>query len=100
MALRLGKALERSTQPLSLSPLEEQSVISVPSSRPLYSNLTRRERDVLHLVAQGLTNAQVADYLSISPRTVNFHLTSIYRKLRVPSRSAATRYALRHHLFG
>jgi DNA-binding CsgD family transcriptional regulator len=62
------------------------------------TRLTKREVEVLRLVAQGLTDSQVAERLVISPRTVNFHLTSIYRKLAVSSRAAATRYAIEHHL--
>ncbi|HLZ55560.1 MAG TPA: response regulator transcription factor, partial [Ktedonosporobacter sp.] len=62
------------------------------------SGLTAREEEVLRLVAQGLTNAQMAERLIISPRTVNTHLTSIYSKIGVTSRSAATRYAIEHHL--
>ncbi len=66
---------------------------------PIYpAGLTAREVEVLRLVAQGLTDAQVAEQLVISPRTVNFHLTSIYGKIGVSSRSAATRYALEHRL--
>jgi DNA-binding NarL/FixJ family response regulator len=60
--------------------------------------LTAREREVLHLVAQGLTDAQVADALVISPRTVNAHLRSIYSKLNIASRHAATHYVLTHAL--
>jgi predicted ATPase/DNA-binding CsgD family transcriptional regulator len=60
--------------------------------------LTAREIEVLRLVAQGLSDAQVAEQLVISPRTVNWHLTSIYSKIHVSSRSAATRYAIEHHL--
>ena len=67
--------------------------------RSLHDDLAQRERDVLRLVAEGLTDIQVAEQLVISPRTVNFHLTSIYRKLQVSSRSAATRYVLEHQLF-
>jgi predicted ATPase/DNA-binding CsgD family transcriptional regulator len=62
------------------------------------AGLTAREREVLLLVAQGLTDAQVAEQLVISTRTVNTHLTSIYGKIRVASRSAATRYAIDHQL--
>ena len=54
--------------------------------------------EVLRLVAQGLTDAQLARQLVISPRTVNWYLTSIYSKLQVSSRSAATRYAIEQHL--
>jgi predicted ATPase/DNA-binding SARP family transcriptional activator/DNA-binding CsgD family transcriptional regulator len=60
--------------------------------------LSAREVEVLRLVAQGLTSAQVAEQLVISPRTVNWYLTVIYSKLGVSSRSAATRYAIEHHL--
>jgi DNA-binding NarL/FixJ family response regulator len=48
---------------------------------------------VLRLVAQGWTDAQIAQELVISARTVNAHLTSIYRKIRVSSRHAAAHYA-------
>lgn len=68
-----------------------------PAPNPL-ENLSRRERDVLRLVGQGLTDAQVAQELILSTRTVSTHLQSVYRKLGVSSRSAATRFALEHHL--
>jgi DNA-binding NarL/FixJ family response regulator len=54
--------------------------------------------EVLGLVAEGLTNAQVAKELFLSSRTVETHLTSIYHKLGVNSRAAATRFALEHGL--
>ncbi|GLV60322.1 serine/threonine protein kinase [Dictyobacter sp. S3.2.2.5] len=60
--------------------------------------LTKRELEVLQLVAQGLTNIQIAEKLVISARTVNWYLTNIYSKLQVSSRSAATRFAFEHHL--
>jgi predicted ATPase/DNA-binding CsgD family transcriptional regulator len=60
--------------------------------------LTTRELDVLTLVAEGRTDAQVAERLVVSLRTVHAHLRSIYRKLDVHTRSAATRYALEHGL--
>jgi DNA-binding CsgD family transcriptional regulator len=60
--------------------------------------LTEREIEVLRCVAQGLTDAQVAERLVISPRTVHSHLNSIYSKLGISSRSAATRYAIEHEL--
>jgi predicted ATPase/DNA-binding CsgD family transcriptional regulator len=59
---------------------------------------TAREVEVLRLVAQGLTDAEIADTLVISPRTVNAHLRSIYSKLNITSRHAATYYAIEHHL--
>jgi predicted ATPase/DNA-binding CsgD family transcriptional regulator len=65
---------------------------------PLHARLTPRELDVLCLLAQGLTSAQVAEQLVIGVVTVNFHVRSIYSRLGVSSRSAATRYAIEHHL--
>jgi predicted ATPase/DNA-binding CsgD family transcriptional regulator len=66
---------------------------------PAYPNdLTEREMEVLRLVARGLTDAQVAESLVISPRTVNAHLRSIYSKLNITSRHAATLFALEQHL--
>jgi DNA-binding NarL/FixJ family response regulator len=53
---------------------------------------------VLRLLAQGWTDAQIAEHLVISVRTVNHHTTSLYSKLGVSSRAAATHYAIEHHL--
>jgi DNA-binding NarL/FixJ family response regulator len=60
--------------------------------------LTERELEVLRLVATGMTNVQIAEHLVISPRTVNAHLNSIYGKIGVATRSAATRFAADHGL--
>jgi len=60
--------------------------------------LTAREVEVLRLVSQGLTDTQVAEQLVLSRHTVNSYLTSIYSKIQVSSRSAATRYAIEHQL--
>jgi predicted ATPase/DNA-binding CsgD family transcriptional regulator len=69
------------------------------SPAPAYPNdLTEREAEVLRLVARGLTDAQVAELLVVSPRTVNAHLRSIYSKLNITSRHAATLFALQHKL--
>ena len=54
---------------------------------------------MLRLVADGLTDPQVAGRLYISPRTVGSHLNSIYRKLGVPSRAAAAKAAVERGLF-
>jgi len=69
------------------------------SPAPAYPNdLTEREVEVLRLVSRGLSDAQVAESLVISPRTVNAHLRSIYSKLNITSRHAATLFALEQHL--
>jgi predicted ATPase/class 3 adenylate cyclase/DNA-binding CsgD family transcriptional regulator len=72
-----------------------------PMTKPSASypdGLTAREVEVLCFIAKGLTDAQIAEQLVISPRTVNTHLTSIYGKIQVSSRAGATRYAMEHHL--
>jgi GAF domain-containing protein/DNA-binding CsgD family transcriptional regulator len=62
------------------------------------AGLTAREVEVLRLVAYGMSDALIAERLVVSLRTVHSHLRSIYRKLGVGSRSAATRWAVEHHL--
>jgi predicted ATPase/DNA-binding CsgD family transcriptional regulator len=62
------------------------------------SELTNREVEVLRLVAAGMTDAQVAEQLVLSVRTINSHLRSIYSKLGVNTRTAASRYAVEHGL--
>ena len=57
------------------------------------AGLTAREVEVLKLVAEGLTNARVAERLYLSPRTVHRHLNSVYRKIGTNSRAAAVRFA-------
>jgi predicted ATPase/DNA-binding CsgD family transcriptional regulator len=62
------------------------------------SELTAREVEVLRLVARGLSDAQIAQILVISPRTVNAHLRNIYSKLGITSRHAATLFAIKQQL--
>ncbi len=69
-----------------------------PPPQPKPYGLTPRELEILRLVAQGLTDAQVAGQLVLSPRTVSKHLQAIYGKLQVSTRSAATRLALEQKL--
>lgn len=66
--------------------------------RGALAGLTAREVEVLRLVARGLTNSQVAQELVLSTLTVNAYLRTIYSKLNVTSRAAATRLALENHL--
>jgi DNA-binding CsgD family transcriptional regulator/tetratricopeptide (TPR) repeat protein len=63
-------------------------------------HLTKRELEVLRLVAEGHTDREVAETLIISPRTVNRHLSNIFVKLDVPGRAAAVAYAIRQSLVG
>ena len=57
--------------------------------------LTPREMDVIRLVAEGLSNKEIGQTLSISPRTVNFHLDNLFAKLGVRSRTEAAIFAMR-----
>ena len=58
--------------------------------------LTRRELEVLGLLARGLSNKEMAAVMWLSDRTVERHITGLYRKIGVARRSEATAYALRH----
>jgi LuxR family transcriptional regulator, maltose regulon positive regulatory protein len=62
---------------------------------PASDGLTRREREVLSRVAEGLTNRQIAERLFVSEHTIHRHVTNILRKLNLPSRAAAAAYAAR-----
>jgi DNA-binding CsgD family transcriptional regulator len=62
------------------------------------SGLSRREIEVLRLVADGRTNRDIASELGISERTVDRHVSNLFSKLDVSTRSAATAYAYEHHL--
>ncbi len=68
-------------------------VESQPSPAPADA-LTGREREVLSLMVEGLTNRQIAKRLEISPYTVNAHIRSIFSKLGVSSRAEAVSYAI------
>jgi DNA-binding CsgD family transcriptional regulator len=81
-----------------LAEYPNQSSGSPKAKTLLPAGLTARETEILRLVAQGLTDHQVAQTLTISPRTVNAHLTSIYHKIGVSSRTSAARFAIEHDL--
>jgi two-component system response regulator NreC len=60
-----------------------------------YETLTDREREVLHLAAEGLTNVEMAARLSLSPRTVENHRANMMRKLGVNNQTELVRYAIK-----
>ena len=60
--------------------------------------LTRREHDVLRLIAAGGSNKSIACELNVSVRTVERHINNLYRKINAQNRADATSYALRKHL--
>ena len=61
-------------------------------------NLTRRELEILRLVAEGSSNSQLGQMLWVTEQTVKFHLSNIYRKLDVTNRTEASRWAQLHGL--
>ncbi|TFH28883.1 MAG: response regulator transcription factor, partial [Myxococcales bacterium] len=61
-------------------------------------NLTPRELQVLRLVATGKTNRMIAEHLQLSEKTIDRHVSNIFNKIDVASRSAATAYAYEHGL--
>jgi DNA-binding NarL/FixJ family response regulator len=87
-----------------LSPRAAEVVLSrMRQPSPMLNNgvapdLSHRELDVLQLVARGMENAEIAEALSISPRTAKNHVSSILAKLGLPSRVQAAIYAVRHGL--
>jgi DNA-binding CsgD family transcriptional regulator/tetratricopeptide (TPR) repeat protein len=103
-ALTLEEAIAEAVQVKArehISPTLAPAPVETPSTSPARGNpfgLTDREIEVLRLVTQGLTTTQIAKQLTISPRTADAHLRSIYRKLEVTSRAAATRSAIEHKL--
>ncbi len=79
--------------PVTTSPVAVVDLVAVADS-----GLTARERSILEAVATGMTTAAISRELWISEHTIKFHLTNIYRKLGVPNRAGAIRYALEHHI--
>jgi predicted ATPase/DNA-binding CsgD family transcriptional regulator len=78
--------------------LEQEATPQQTTLEPYPAGLSAREAEVLGLVASGLTNAEVAETLFLSSRTINWHLSSIYRKLGSHSRTEAARFASEHGL--
>ena len=81
--------------PLSERAVEAYLQRSQAASLDPYDSLTEREREVLHLAAEGLSNPEVATRLSISPRTVETHRANLMRKLGLKTQTDLIRYALR-----
>jgi DNA-binding CsgD family transcriptional regulator len=78
--------------------LTSPTLSQADASRTNRFGLTPRELEVLQLVTLGLTDAQIAKKLVISPRTAEAHVRSFLSKLGVSSRTAATRFAIAHQL--
>jgi DNA-binding NarL/FixJ family response regulator len=76
-----------------LAGVRPSPAVETPPSAPSTGDLTRREVEILQLVAEGHSNAQLARRLWVTEQTVKFHLSNIYRKLDVSNRTEASRWA-------
>jgi two-component system, NarL family, response regulator NreC len=81
--------------PLSERAVEAYMMKSQETSFDAYDGLTDREREVLQLAAEGLSNPDIASRLSISPRTVETHRANLMRKLGLKTQTDLIRYALK-----
>lgn len=90
----LGEGLWVGTPALVQGMMRTPRQIELVSGDELPEPLTARETEVLQMIAQGLANKQVALKLDISEHTVKFHLSSLYAKLNVSSRTEAIRVGL------
>ena len=79
--------------PRGAPPLPLPAAVAAPGDM---HGLSARELEVLRLAAQDLSDPEIADRLSLSPRTVNTHLSNVYQKLGVKGRLGAVLYAIRH----
>ena len=77
------------------SPLVDK-LVSYTHTEPPSPELTTRQRDILRLLQQGLDNQTIAQRLGLSVKTIENHLTRLYRQLNVQSRLEAVNYAMRH----
>lgn len=100
----LLEAIRATSRGESVLPSSVASVVvqylASPKKQPAEEELTAREMEVLCLLAQGLTNQEIARRLNLSVRTVEAHLTHIYTKLNVTSRTEAALLAQRRGWIG
>jgi len=94
----LGEGLWVGAPALMRTLLRRPSVVEVSDTEPLTDPLTGRELEVLQMMASGLPNKQIALSLGISEHTVKFHLSSLYAKFGVTSRTEALRAGARRGL--
>ena len=71
---------------------------ALPEETESQDSLTRREREILSLIAQGRANKEIAELLAISVRTVETHRATIMRKLNIHSHAGLIHYSIRYNL--
>ncbi len=84
----------------TLAPEATEALIHAAQKPQPHYDLTLREQEVLALMAQGLSNPEIADRLFVSRSTAKFHVSSVLSKLGVESRTEAVVLALQQHLAG
>ena len=95
----IGEFRDMKMQPSLERAVALQEKTATPATRPTYPDgLTRREVEVLRLIAAGSSNREIADELVLSVRTVERHINNIYRKIDARGRTAAVAYALTHDM--
>jgi NarL family two-component system response regulator LiaR len=93
LASAIRQAFERSIY-MATTPIHSQAPqVSEAEATQAARDLTRRELEILRLVAEGHSNSQLARLLWVTEQTVKFHLSNIYRKLDVANRTEASRWA-------
>lgn len=91
-SIQVGQlAMPRHMAAASLHRFADAAQRAAPTAASGLPGLSAREREVLRFLAEGMTNRQIADALTLSPRTIERHVGSILDKLDVPNRAAAAR---------
>lgn len=97
LASAIRQAFQHSVYLAGSRPAATAAATAAPSWTPAPAvethDLTRREREILQLVAEGHSNAKLAKMLWVTEQTVKFHLSNVYRKLDVSNRTEAARWA-------
>ncbi len=96
-AERLTEAIRATRSGLPILSPEVADALVEETNNP-YDELTQREREVLGLMIQGLTNEEIAQQLFVSPSTIKNHVSSILAKMDVNSRAKAVNLALKHNI--
>jgi DNA-binding NarL/FixJ family response regulator len=93
LASAIRQVFERSIYLATNGSHDLSSRPAAPQVQPVAHDLTKRELEILQLVAEGHSNSQLARMLWVTEQTVKFHLSNIYRKLDVGNRTEASRWA-------
>jgi non-specific serine/threonine protein kinase len=91
-------AIGRGLTPDDVEPLVRDLAVGASPAQPQTAGLSSREREVVVLIAQGLTNRQIAERLVVSERTAHAHVRNILDKLGLASRTQVAAWAIQHHL--